>query len=185
MYRRLIVWCGLFGSLYADASWQDALFGKVVKIAENDRLNVRSLPDYHSKKVASLPPGAYVGVDTCRKKEGATWCRVHHLAQYDYEGYGWNAPSGWVNARYLQLSDRGYVLVDGKGNCDYVVSCSRGKCLLVSQYDLDRQSHEITSLHTKKIDRSRLIAQSNFGAASDNMDGYCTIGGRIESYLRE
>jgi hypothetical protein len=170
-------------SLLFASGEMDALFGKVVKISEDDRLNVRVQPDVHSKKVASLQPGAYVGVDECHERKGAIWCKVHHLAQYDYEGYGWNAPVGWVNAHYLLLSDRGYVLVDGKGKCNYVTGCSQGECLLVKDYTIDEKSHEIVSLCTEKVARSRLKAQSNFGAASDNMDGYCTIGSRIEAYL--
>jgi uncharacterized protein YraI len=102
------------------------LFATVVGVAKNDSLNVRAEPDYRSAKVASLPNGGYVGVDRCLKKGASTWCRIHHLSQYDYEGYGWDAPGGWVNAGYLHFGDRGYVLVDGKGNCDYVTGCQEG-----------------------------------------------------------
>jgi uncharacterized protein YraI len=155
----------------------------VVGVAKNDSLNVRAEPDYRSAKVASLPNGGYVGVDRCLKKGASTWCRIHHLAQYDYEGYGWDAPGGWVNARYLRFGNRGYVLVDGKGNCDYVTGCQEGKCDLVVDYRQD-QAYRIVAIRTKKIDRIRLYGESHFGAVNPKEDGYCTNGRMIDAYLK-
>jgi hypothetical protein len=159
------------------------LFATVLDVAENDRLNVRADADYRSAKVASLPNGGHVGVNRCIQKRASTWCRIHHLAQYDYEGYGWDAPKGWVNAKYLHFNNRGYVLIDGKGHCDYVLGCQEGKCDIVVDYTQDKDYH-ILSVRTQKIDRSRLYAESHFGAMNPEGDGYCTDGRRIEEYLK-
>ena len=159
------------------------LFASVTGVMENDRLNVRSKPDFHSQKTASLPDKAYVGVDECRQKGRSLWCRVHHIAQHDYEGYGWDAPDGWVNAQYLSFSNRGYVLINGKANCNYVIGCEQGVCDLVSDYMLNKH-HEIISIKTKKIPRKYLRGESNFGAMDPGGDGYCMVGNKILDYLR-
>jgi len=158
------------------------LFASVWGIRNHDTLNIREKPDYRSKKVGSLPLDAYIGVDICKKRAASLWCRVHHVSQYDYEGYGWNAPDGWVNAKYLSFHNRGYVLVDGKADCDYVVGCKEGVCKLVVDYKTNKK-YEIISIKTEKIVRSRLRGESHFGAMSENGDGYCTNGRMIDDFL--
>jgi len=158
------------------------LFASVTGVAENDTLNVRAKPDYRSRKRASLPDGAYVGVDRCRQKGDSVWCLIHHIAQHDYEGYGWNAPEGWVNARYLKFGNRGYVLIDGKARCDYVTGCQNGVCNRVADYTLNK-AYEILSVKMEKIARSRLKGESHFGAMDPEGDGYCTHGNRVNAYL--
>ncbi len=175
----LIVYCV---TLSAVAGNNIALFGSVVNVAENDVLNVRQAPSFRAKKIASLPPDAYVGVDICKIVDRSRWCKVHHIAQHDYEGYGWDAPDGWVNAKYLSFHNRGYVLVDGKANCDYVVGCKEGVCERVVDYETNKK-YEIISIRTEKIVRSRLRGESHFGAMSENGDGYCTNGRMIEDFL--
>ena len=160
------------------------LFATVKGIVSNDTLNVRIKADHRSKKVAKLPLDAYVGVDRCKKTGVSVWCKIHHIAQHDYEGYGYDAPSGWVNAKYLTFYDRGYVLIDGKGKCDYAIGCKAGKCEIVSEYRQD-ENYNIVDIETKWIGRNRLKAESNFGAAANEMDGYCTNGSYIEDYLQK
>ena len=163
----------------------NALFGNVTGIPKDDVLNVREQAYYRSKKIASLPLQATVGIDRCKRVNHSTWCKVHHIAQHDYEGFGHDAPSGWVNARYLDLSERGYVLIDGKGHCDYALECRKGKCLVLTNYETNTQ-HEIVDIKTEWIDRQRLYAQSHFGAASDIKEsGYCTVDSYIETYFRQ
>jgi len=159
------------------------VFAAVTGVAEDDALNVRAKPDYRSKKVASLPNEAFVGVDVCQKAGHSVWCKIYHLAQYDYEGFEWDAPEGWVNARYLVGVNNGYVLVDGKPDCDYILGCENGICDLVDEYTFNK-NYEIISLKTKKIARVRLKGASRFGAMSPEGDGYCTGDNRISDYLR-
>ncbi len=171
-----------FVTISAFAGNNEALFGNVVHVAKNDVLNVRQVPMPRAKKIASLPLGAYVGVDICKKVGRSLWCKVHHVALHDYEGYGWDAPDGWVNAKYLSFRNRGYVLVDGKANCDYVVGCKDGVCKRVVDYKTN-EKYEIISLRTEKISRSRLWGESHFGAMSENGEGYCTNGRMIDDFL--
>jgi uncharacterized protein YraI len=181
--KKIVLLLAIAISLHAKISYKDALFGKVVGVANWDRLNVRVKPNYKSKKVASLPNGAYVGIYMCKKLSKSIWCKIHHIAQHDYEGFEYNAKSGWVNAKYLKLSDKGYVLVNKKANCYYVTGCKNGLCDLVVSYKQDKD-YNIVSLKTKKVKRSSLKAESNFGAANPNEDGYCTEHQRIEDYLK-
>jgi len=161
-----------------------ALFGAVTGVRSNDTLNVRAQPNYHAKKIGKLPPDARIGVDRCIQLDKSRWCRIHHLAQYDYEDYGANAPDGWVNARYLKFYNQGYVLIDGKGNCDYVLGCKKNVCQQVTDIKTDTKG-EIVSLRTQAISRKRLKGASHFGAAADTGgDGYCTDGNYIQDFLR-
>ncbi len=157
------------------------LFGTVVRLVRNDTLNVREKPDYRSEKIGALPIGAVVGVDVCRPVGPATWCKIHHIAQYDYDAYGWDAKPGWVNAWYLRFSDTGYVLVDRKADCDYALKCYDTVCEVVDDYTEDADGH-ILSLSIRKIERKRLHAESHFGAMGEG-EGYCVAGVKIEDYL--
>ena len=171
-------------TLNATTSYKDALFGNVVGVANWDRLNVRAKPNYKSKKIGFLPNEAFVGIDRCKKVGKSIWCKVHHIPQRDYEGFGYDAKSGWVNAKYLKLSDRGYALINGKANCDYFIGCKNGFCTLVTNYKQDKDYH-IISIETKKIKRSSLYSQNHFGAMSPDGDGYCIEHRYIEEYLQK
>jgi hypothetical protein len=109
---------------------------------------------------------------------------VHHIAQLDYEGFGYDAKSGWVNAKYLKLSDRGYALINGKANCNYFIGCKNGFCTLVTNYKQDKDRN-IVSIETKKVKRSSLYSQNHFGAMSPDGDGYCVEHRYIEEYLQK
>ncbi len=159
------------------------LWGTVTGVAEDDVLNVRSRPDHRAPKTGALPPEAVVGVERCKKVGRSTWCRVHHLAQYDYEGFGWDAKPGWVNARFLQGHNRGYVLVDGEPHCDYALSCSQGICDVVIGLEQDSQGRT-TELLRRRIPRARLRAASRFDAMGDEEGGYCTVDHMIEDYFK-
>jgi len=165
-----------------DIAKSPPLFGKVVRIDKDDILNVRIKPDYHSAKLASLPLNAYVGIDNCKKIRKSIWCQVHHLPLQDYEGYGYGVPSGWVNARFLDFDNTGYVLVDHKASCDYVVGCDNGFCKLVTDIKED-SNYDIVSLKTKLLKRDRLFATNHFGAMYENGDGYCIIGRKISDFF--
>ena len=179
--KTIILFWIIIITLNANPNYKDALFGGVVGVASWDSLNVRAKPNYKAKKVGSLPNDALVGIDRCKKVGKSIWCKVHHIAQRDYEGFG-EAKSGWVNARYLIFSDEGYVLINGKGNCDYVLGCQNGYCTLVADSKRDKYNNVI-SIETKKVKRSSLYSESNFGAAGDG-DGYCVEHNYIYDYFR-
>ena len=67
----------------------------VVDVDYWDVLNVRRWPAHYSRKVGELVPGASVYVERCIiKTTGSDWCLVEGDGEY-----------GWVNARYLEISD--------------------------------------------------------------------------------
>ncbi len=163
------------------------LFATVVKVAQSDTLNVRESPGYRSKKTGALPEGAFVGVDSCKKRGRSVWCRIFHIAQRDYENFGYDARPGWVNARYLTFNDRGYVIIDGKPNCDYALRCKNNRCEVAAEYTTDPQTQEVTSVKTRWIERKRLEGTNHFGAMPDDPDasGYCNTRNYIEAFLRK
>ena len=155
------------------------LFATVSGLVKNDTLNIRKNPDYKSAKVGALFSQMYVGVERCRSFKHSIWCKVYHLAQ-NYE----NFKSGWVNAKYLKTYNKGYVIIDGKPNCDYVLRCVKSKCEIVQSYETNKKN-KISALQTKWIEREHLKAASHFGAMSPKGEGYCTNGNYIQEYLRE
>ena len=157
----------------------------MVNVAQNDTLNVRTEPNYKTKKVSELPPDARVGIEKCQKIKHSTWCRVYPLVQQWYEKFGNDSHKGWVNARYLQFSNRGYVLIKGKKNCAYALKCNAGKCEIVDDYENDNViDYKKTGFRTKWIEREYLRGESHFGVTPDNVDGYCNTGIFIEEYLK-
>ncbi len=185
--KTVFMLCLSFVFLEASANWHNALFASVVNVKSNDRLNVRQKADYRSKKVSELPPGAYVGVERCEAVKSSTWCRVYPLVIQHYEHFAEETDAGWVNAKYLSFSDRGYVLVDGKANCDYVIQCKADKCEWVRDYETD-DANEIKRLKTEWIERKRLRGESRFGASSSdpkiNPEGdICNAAMYIDDYL--
>ena len=180
--KHIVLFLAIVASLNAKVGYNDALFGCVVGVNDWDTLNVRVSPNYKSKKIGLLPNDKCVGIDKCKKIDKSLWCKVHHMANYDFQKFENNARSGWVNARYLKLSDNGYVLINGIANCYYIMDCKNGLCSLVTDYKQDKY-HNITSIETKKVKRSSLYAESRFGAMMD-CDGHCEVGNSIYYYLR-
>ena len=161
---------------------QDALSATVVNVASNDVLNVRSKPDWHSQKVASIAPysAGSVRVSRCKIVGKSTWCKIYPLN--DIEGYGYGAPSGWVNARYLSLSSRGYVSINGKKSCYYSLYCKNRKCKVVIDYK-ENSKYDVIALKTKIYPKSAIKAETNFSAMPENDEGYCVAGRKIEEFL--
>jgi len=166
--------------LYADNT---ALFGKVVNVSKNDTLNVCTQPNHNAQKIAELPLDAYVGVEKCKQMENSTWCGVYPMVQQWYENFGNDSHIGWVNARYLRLDSQGYVMIDGKKNCDYTLQCDNGKCEVVDSWKRDKNYHVI-NLKTRWIDRARLRGESNFGVTAENEDGICNKSVYVYEYLK-
>ena len=160
------------------------LFAFVVNVASNDVLNVRKEPNYKAEKVGEIPLDAYIGIEKCTTVNNSTWCRVYPLGQNWYEKF---APqnAGWVNAKYLKFSNRGYVLIKGKKNCAYALKCIDDKCELVDDFEKNNAiEYEKTGLHTRWVERKYLKGESNFGVTPDNVDGFCNSGMFIDDYLK-
>lgn len=164
----------ILGILVSIVLWAEnaALFGTVVNVSQNDILNVRSQADHRSKKVGEVPPEAYAGIEKCITVKNSTWCRIYPLVQNWYDKFWKEEHIGWVNARYLKFSNRGYVIVKGEKNCAYALDCHRGKCEVID----DKKA----AIKTKWIEREYLKGESNFGVTPDNVDGYCNNGMYIE-----
>lgn len=68
---------------------------QVTGVAKWDRLNIRKWPASYSQKVGSLQPKTHVWVERCIEADtGADWCLVER-----------GAKKGWVNARFLTLTE--------------------------------------------------------------------------------
>ena len=190
--RMKIIILSLFISigLWAESS---ALFGKVINVTKNDTLNVRSQSNYEAKKVGEIPSGAYMGIEQCKTVMNSTWCRVYPLVQNFYENFWEEKNIGWVNARYLKLSNRGYVNITGEEkNCFYSLKCrdtaNKKECLVVYDLKYDYEKDKMIEMKSKWIERKKLKGESMFGAVSENREinpegGYCTKAKMIDNYL--
>jgi len=151
--KKISLFLMLFMVLNADIIKHSPLFAVVKNIKENDVLNVRATPDYRSKKIGYLPNEAMIKVYKCKKiKNKSTWCKIGHMGLYDYEGYEYGALDGWVNAKFLNFYNSGYVLVNKKGNCYYSFGCKEGICDVLLEEEI------------KKIKRKYLLGVSRFEA---------------------
>jgi len=181
---KTILFCMLFiVGIFAEDT---ALFASVKGVEKGDHLNVRAAANYQSQKVAAIPSFEDIpltfGIEICKKVETSTWCLVYPLTQNWADSFKEN-DKGWVNARYLTFSNRGYVLVDGKANCAYALGCTEGKCELVANFKQDNNG-EVLSMETKWAERARLKGESSFGAMGPKEDGYCNAGMYIGDYLK-
>ena len=174
---------GISGISYANY-YPDALFAEVSGIASDDTLSVRVKPDWRSEKITALPPGAFVGVDQCAKLARSIWCKIHavnrNLGQYN--DFNELLP-GWVNARYLRFSSKGYVEINGKNrSCEYATNCSAGKCNVVTQTSM--QNGTVTAIKTQSYPR-RLLKGIGELDIPGGRDGYpCgRLRFKIDDYL--
>ena len=187
MQKFLLIAIILSAYLNASNIFYPGLFASVVNVAENDTLNVRARPDYHSKKTGALSPHdlLYVGVDHCKKIGKSTWCKIFHLDQIDNKKSTLDNISGWVNAHFLQFTNKGYVIIDDKSNCNYVLSCNTHRCKVVIDYTIDPKTRNVTSLKTQWIDRKRLKASSHcISFNGTDASGYCKNGTHIKNPLK-
>ncbi len=158
------------------------LFYSTVNFKEDDTLNIRQKPDYHSKKVAHMYLGDRLEVFTCITKKSSKWCKIAPLQA--------DEAVGWVNAKYITPSNyqTGYVIIkDRKSICDYALRCEKNpteRCFVVTGLGDNLQD---IKLKTEWIVRSKLRPATNFTAADDpdlNPEGgYCTRSKYIWDYL--
>ncbi len=164
--------------------YPNALFAYVSGIANNDTLSVRQKPDYHSKKITELPLHAHVGLDECIKRGYSTWCRVHavNCNLGEYNQYNDLLP-GWVNAKYLKFSSKGYVAIKGKERgCYYSIGCNSGRCNIV--IDEVIKNEKIVALKIKNYSRSLLKGIGELDIPSDGECYPCKrVNSKIDDYL--
>lgn len=173
----VILMVALSFGLYADTT---PLFGKVINVSKNDTLNIRSQANYRSEKVGELPPDAYIGIEKCQNIKGSSWCEIYQIPQQFYE----NFQPGWVNTRYLQFSNRGYVNIQGETRgCHYALACEDDKCSVVKSFDYDFEKDILSNLVIEQISRDRLKPTSNFGAVE--RDGICNSGRMIDHHFNK
>jgi len=107
------------------------------------------------------------------------------MVQNWYDKFG-PENAGWVNAKYLKFSNRGYVIINGKRNCSYALKCVDDKCEVVDDFEKnDPIEYEKTGLHTRWVERKYLKGESNFGVTPDTIDGYCNNKIYIDNYLKK
>ncbi len=70
-----------------------------------------------------------MGVKKCKKVDlKSIWCKVFF---YNPENSFKYKKEGWIDARFLKFLDKGYVLIDGKGECNYSIDCDGGYCSVI------------------------------------------------------
>lgn len=180
--KNLILGILLFASVSVfGAENRLGLFASITGVSKGDVLNVRSEADYRSKKMGSFPSDypVPVYVELCKKLTKSTWCKVRPEALF--EG---GAP-GWVNARYLNFSNQGYVKIQGMENkCFYALKCKDQKCEVVVDFKTNEQ-HDLASIETKWITKDNLTPTNQFGAMYKDQDGYCTLGRLVQDYFNK
>ena len=81
---------------------------RVVGVASDDTLSVRSAPSASAKKLTELMPyDTGIVIDSCTKRGRTTWCSIDFLSDdYMFFERGFSAILGkkWVNRRYLKAS---------------------------------------------------------------------------------
>jgi len=126
---KILFLIGVISFIYGDdITKYPPLFAEVMNLGDNETLSVRLQPNKNSKKIGYLPNEAIVKVYRCKKIKKDTWCKIGHMLLLDYEGYGDKAPSGWVNAKFLDPFNEGYVLINGRARCFYALKCKNGVC---------------------------------------------------------
>ena len=182
--KKLLILFTFIGLLNANSF--DALFATVSGVASNDALNVRAKPNWHSKKLTQLPPNSFVGVDRCIRVGRSNWCKVYNINRNlgEYHDYSQKLP-GWVNAKFLKFSNRGYVAIKGKRVCNYSIGCNSGVCKVVNLFrDVTIKNKEVVDIKVKKYPRSWLRGIGELDIDSGGEGYACNrLGGRVDSYF--
>ena len=183
--KKLLIFIALVTLAYAKY-YPNALFAKVSGIASHDTLSVRAKPNWHSKKITALPPNAYVGVDECVRMGRSNWCKVHAVNHNLGQDRGYDDRlSGWVNARYLKFSSRGFVAIRGEKSCNYAIGCSGGRCRVANVFDnVTINNDRVVAINPKSYSRRVLKGIGELDIDSGG-EGYpCNRRGvRIDIYL--
>jgi hypothetical protein len=103
MKRALLGMVAFTISLMARNAEGVPLFAEVVSLKENETLGIHENAGYESEKRGELHLGERVMVDICVNSLSLKWCRVKSEDEAD------GAREGWVNSRYLDFHNNGYV----------------------------------------------------------------------------
>ncbi len=181
--QKIVIFMILVNLSYAKY-YPNALFGYVKGISNNDTLSVREKPNYHSKKITELPLYTHIGLNECIKNGYSTWCRVDAVNSNlgEYKSFNGLLP-GWVNAKYLKFSSRGYVAIKGKKqSCYYSIGCSGGRCNVVT--DEIMKNGNIIALKIKSYPRNLLKGIGELDIPSEAECYPCgRISSKIDNYL--
>ena len=161
MKRTLLGMVAFTISLMARNAEGVPLFAEVVSLKENETLGIHENAGYESEKRGELHLGERVMVDICVNSLSLKWCRVKSEDEAD------GAREGWVNSRYLDFHNNGYVRVLGdEGRCFYSVGCiwKDGRQLCKIVYDTGKKGERPYYLKTRWIERSRIEPQTEVGA---------------------
>ena len=159
------------------------LFYETYGFEENDSLNIREKPNYHSKKLGEINLERWVKVFECIHIKKSKWCKV--------EALDFPEAKGWVNAKYIKPThyQEGYVTIKGQNSdCAYALKCEKkdhkNKCLVVTSLGDDMEK---VSLETAWFERKVLTPATRFSAMPNDpeADGYCTNDRYIYTYLSE
>ena len=177
--KKLVIALFVVSISILEAQNRPGLFARVVHIEKNNVLTIRQKPDNKSKKVGSLPNGAYMGIEKCLTIDSSTWCKVYEVAQNLYETYD----TGWVNSIYLSFSNKGYVVIDGKPSaCFYALKCIDDKCLIVLDMSYNYEKDMMNTIKTEWIKKEIVRGESNYGAMYEEEDGFCNNARLIGEY---
>ncbi len=92
-YRLLATLALLAAPAFAQAELVPLYLHQVVGVAENDSLNIRSLPDAGASVVGTLPPNSFI--DVLEANPDGRWALVST-----------DLATGWVSARFLRIPER-------------------------------------------------------------------------------
>ncbi len=168
----------LLSIVFADEILKYPPFSAVIKgVPESDVLNVRAKPDPHAKRIGYIGSWGVVDVIKCKGVSAeSVWCKVE-LSQQDMQS---SLPrSGWVNAKFLYGSYRGYVSINGKKDCYYSLGCFEGRCRVVT--DVLGDLREPKALVVEELPQTSLRYIKSSKASFD--DDLCTIDEIISQYI--
>jgi hypothetical protein len=141
---------------------------KVINVAKDDVLNIRSKPNYKSKKVGYLEPGEEMQIEYCLKGSKSTWCKIYPAVSINLGGSFNSEPaSGFVNAKFLKFINNGYVNIKNrKSDCDYLVECKSKKCLILTYIGLEWVKRSLIGV--EKGQKATSLPEEEGGEMSDD-----------------
>ena len=139
---------------------------KVINVAKDDVLNIRSKPNYKAKKIGYLNPGEEMQVEYCLKGLKTTWCKIYPAVSINLGGSLSEPSSGYVNAKFLKFINDGYVNIKNrKSDCDYLIECKKSKCLILTYNGLEWVRRSLIGI--EKGQKATSLPEEEGGEMSD------------------
>jgi len=165
--KKMVFLIGLTLTLFGWDKFYPSFHAKVVNVAKDDVLNIRSRPNYKSKKVGFLAPNEDVQIEYCLDSPKSTWCKVYPAVSINLGGGFGEPASGFVNARFLKFKNSGYVNIKNrKSDCDYLVECKGSKCLILTYKGLEWVKRSL--IGTEKGQKATSLPEEEGGEMSDD-----------------